>query len=190
MARPPPPKLRADAQRNRARVVDAAVEVFAAQGVAASTEAIAERAGVGIATVFRHFPTKADLLVAVLTRHFAELTEAARAAASADDPGAAFYDVMRHIVEGAASKKALADALGGAAQEIHRSAYVGQFRPAMTALIERAQRAKAVRKDVGTDEVMAIIVAATRAAEHAGSNAALRKRSVAIVFDGLRPTRR
>lgn len=190
MTRPPPPKKRADAERNRARVVEAAVAVFAAEGVAASTETIAKRAEVGIATVFRHFPTKADLLVAVLSHHFDELTASAEAALQARDPGAALYDLLHHIVDGAESKKAIADGLGGLAPELHRRKYLGGFRQAMTALIERAQALGAVRDDIGTEEVMAVIVAASRAAEHAGSNASLRRRTVSVIFDGLRPLHR
>jgi AcrR family transcriptional regulator len=177
---------RSDAVRNRTRVLDAAVAVFADEGVGASTETIAARAGVGIGTVFRHFPTKTALLGAVLAHMFDELKHAATAGLSAADPGSAFFSVLERILEHAATKKAVADALGGAAMDIHRRAFIGGVRDAMSNLLARAQAAKAVRRDIGFDEVMAVIVGASRAADHAGGNARLRQRSVAIILDGLR----
>jgi AcrR family transcriptional regulator len=177
---------RSDALRNRTRVIDAAVGVFSEEGVSASTETIAERAGVGVGTVFRHFPTKTDLLAAVLAHMFEELTRAANTGLASSDPGSAFFGVLTRIIDQAATKKAVSEALGGQANEVHRRAYIGGFREAMSNLLARAQAAKVVRRDVGIEEVMAVIVAAFRAADHAGSDAGLRRRSVAVIFDGLR----
>src|ERR1700733_14696865 len=103
--------LRADARTNRIKVLDAAEEVFGQGGESASTEEVARRAGVGIATVFRHFPTKAALLQAVLARRFERLRAQAEARLDAPDPGAAFFDFFRHLVADAATKIAIGDAL-------------------------------------------------------------------------------
>lgn len=178
---------RSDAIRNRTRVLDAAVEVFAAEGVAASTETIATRAGVGAGTVFRHFPTKGNLLAAVLAHMFEELERVTTAALAAPDPGSAFFAVVERLVESAATKRAVADELGEAAHAIKRGGHLQGFRDAMAKLLARAQESGTVRKDVSRDEIVAVIAAASRAAEHAGKNARLRKRSVSIVLDGLRP---
>src|SRR5689334_6744231 len=89
--------LRADARRNRARVLEAAGAVFAAEGVGAPTEAVAKRAGVGIGTVFRHFPTKEALLAAVLVERMRGLAEHARAAVAEDDAGAALFGFLEHV---------------------------------------------------------------------------------------------
>ena len=178
---------RSDAVRNRQRTLDAAAAVFAEQGVSASTETIAARAGVGVGTVFRHFPTKASLLSAVLAHMFDELIEAAGVALAAQDPGTAFFDLLQHIVEQAGTKRAIADVLGSAAKEMSQRVYLGGLRETIAELLARAQAAGAVRDDVGVDEVVAVIAAALRAAEHAVNNASLQRRVVGVVFDGLRP---
>jgi AcrR family transcriptional regulator len=183
----PTTPTRSDALRNRTRVLDAALAVFAAEGVAASTETIAARAGVGVATVFRHFPTKAELLAAVLDHMFEELERMTTDALAAPDPGSAFFALVTRLVDQAATKRAVAEALGETAHAIKRRGHGDGFRVAMAKLLARAQEAGTVRRDVGRDEIVAVIAAASRAAEHAGSNARLRKRSVAIVLDGLRP---
>ena len=113
-AGPGPRPVRADAQRNRARLLDAAERVFALHGVAASTEEIARQAGVGIGTVFRHFPTKEALLEAVFRRRLQQLATHADALANAPDPGAAFFGFVSHVVELAVTQRAQIDALADA----------------------------------------------------------------------------
>src|SRR5580698_3407832 len=102
---------RVDARANRSRILDVAEEVFGQDGESASTEQVARLAGVGIATVFRHFPTKAALLEAVLVRRFNRLREQAEALLSAADPGQAFFGFFSHLVADAAAKIAIAEAL-------------------------------------------------------------------------------
>src|ERR1700674_2193042 len=97
--------MRADARRNRARVLDAAEAIFADRGTSASTEEIAVRAGVGIGTLFRHFPTKEALLEAILMERVARLGEVARSLATAADPGAALFGLFGRMVEQAVRKK-------------------------------------------------------------------------------------
>src|SRR5438552_8052834 len=92
-------ELRADARRNLERVLDAAAEVFAASGPDASIDEIARLAGVGHGTVFRRFPTKDDLMYAVIERHVAQLRAIAEEALDADDPGEAFFDFARRAAE-------------------------------------------------------------------------------------------
>ncbi|MEU9844544.1 helix-turn-helix domain-containing protein, partial [Actinomadura sp. NPDC048032] len=98
--------LRADALRNRAKVLAAAEEVFAVQGTSASTEEVARKAGVGIGTVFRHFPTKESLLEAVLVALLKRLAAEARDLRAAADPGAAFFGFFTRVVSQAASSGA------------------------------------------------------------------------------------
>ena len=105
--------VRRDAQSNRARILQVAEEVFGRGGEAASTEEVARLAGVGIATVFRHFPTKAALLEAVLLERFGRLKARADALASADDAGEAFFAYFRHMVEDSATKITIGEALIG-----------------------------------------------------------------------------
>jgi AcrR family transcriptional regulator len=187
-AGPGPRPVRADAQRNRARLLDAAERVFALHGVAASTEEIARQAGVGIGTVFRHFPTKEALLEAVFRRRLQQLATHADALANAPDPGAAFFGFVSHVVELAVTQRAQIDALADAGVDLQTATSDAkqQLQRALGALLSRAQTAGAVRADVGIGDVLAILVGASRAAEFAGSDAALRMRSLGVILDGLR----
>lgn len=181
---------RVDAQANRARILDVAEEVFGRGGEAASTEEVARLAGVGIATVFRHFPTKAALLEAVLVGRFDRLRERAEALLDAADPGSAFFAFFDHLVTDAATKIAIGEALldaGGSDGDAHRAS--ARLRQAVGALLQRAQRAGAVRADVELPEVYALLVGASRAAAHAHLDAEVKERMLAIVFDGLTPRR-
>jgi AcrR family transcriptional regulator len=179
--------LRADARRNRARVLEAAEEVFAAEGVGAPTEAVARRAGVGIGTVFRHFPTKEALLEAVLVERLRALVEHARAAADDADAGGALFGFLEHVVAQSASKNAYADALAGAGVDV--SSVFGEVRDelfaAVDSLVLRARAAGALRPDVGPVEVIAVVVGASHAARWAPEPA--RPLTVGVVLDGLRP---
>ena len=184
--------MRADARRNRASILQAAEAVFAAAGPTASTEEVARQAGVAIGTVFRHFPTKGALLEAVVVERLRRLLREARALASADDPGAAFFSFFAEWAELMATKHAIADALAGAGVEVEamRSEHaplVRELHLAVGALLDRAQRAGTVRGDVSVPELIAVLVGTSRAAEHAGADAGLKARALTIVFDGLRP---
>src|SRR5438270_12367674 len=92
-------ELRSDARRNLERVLDAATEAFAASGPDVSIDEIARAAGVGHGTVFRRFPTKDDLMYAVIERHVAQMCSMAEEALSSADPGAAFFDFIRRVAE-------------------------------------------------------------------------------------------
>ena len=183
---------RADAVRNRMKVLAAAEAVFAERGTSASTEEIARRAGVGIGTVFRHFPTKESLLEAVLDGLLRRLAGAAEALAAGDDPGAGFFAFFAQVVAEAATKNAVSQALAEAGVDprtVTREAGRA-LRGALGRLLAGAQRAGAVRADVGVPEVMTLLAATSRAAEYTGADRDLRSRTVAIVFDGLRPAAR
>ncbi|MFA1544143.1 TetR/AcrR family transcriptional regulator [Actinomadura monticuli] len=177
--------LRADALRNRAKVLAAAEEVFAVQGTSASTEEVARKAGVGIGTVFRHFPTKESLLEAVLVALLERLAGEAEELRSAADPGEAFFGFFSRVVSRAATKQAVTEALAEAG--VDARAATGRagpgLRAALGALLERAQEAGAVRADVGAAEVMALLAGMSYAAGRAGA----REDVLRIAFDGLRP---
>jgi AcrR family transcriptional regulator len=180
---------RVDGQVNRGRILDVAEEVFGAGGESASTEEVARQAGVGIATVFRHFPTKAALLQAVLVQRFDRLRGQADALLDTADPGTAFFDLFRHLVADAATKIAIGEALfdAGGDRDGDAARASGGLRRAVGALLERAQRAGAVRDDVELPEVYALLVATSQAAAHAHLDDEVKVRMLAIVFDGLAP---
>jgi len=185
---------RADARDNRARILAAADEVFGAGGAAASTEDVAKLAGVGIATVFRHFPTKVDLLTAVLTDRLERLATQARDlldADDADDAGAAFFGFFTDVVETATTKVTIAEALvdAGAAPEDGPEpvARAGRdLRRAFADLLARAQAAGAVRADVESPEVYALMVGTSRAVVHTHLPPSVKDRLLALAFDALR----
>ena len=180
---------RADARANRVRILDVAEEVFGKGGESASTEEVARLAGVGIATVFRHFPTKAALLEAVLARRFDRLREQAEALLNAADPGQAFLGFFRYLVADAPAKIGIAEALleagGDGGGEAARAS--AGLRQAFGALLQRAQHAGVIRDDVELQEVYALLTGVSRAAadEHPGEQ--VRARMLTIVFDGLAP---
>jgi AcrR family transcriptional regulator len=180
------PPLRADARRNRARLLAAAEEVLTAKGPAASTDEIAKAAGVGIGTLFRHFPTKEALIEGVLAARMRRMTEeAARLAATGD--GLEVF--LRHAVDQAEVKNALAGLLTSAGVDI--AATVDGVRDdliaALGALLSNAQKAGAARPDLRAPELIGLLAGASRAVEFAGADPAARERILAVILDGLRP---
>ncbi|MET8542342.1 helix-turn-helix domain-containing protein [Kitasatospora sp. NPDC004799] len=180
--------LRADARRNRARLLEVAEAVFAERGTGASTEEIAREAKVGIATVFRHFPTKEALLEAVLVRRLEKLAEEGRRLAAEAGPGDALFAFFDLVLDQSPVKNAFAAALADAGVDTRAATSdAGRaVREALTALLEDAQRAGAVRRDLEVPELTAILVGTCRMLEHLDGHpeAALRARTV--VRDGLR----
>jgi AcrR family transcriptional regulator len=168
---------RADAVRNRARILDAAARVFAAGGAGASTEEVAAAAGVAVGTVFRHFPTKTDLLVAIMK----DALEQFRARAAA--PGATLFDVFADLVREAGDKRSVIELLPSVGLEDT----LAGLRDDLAALLTRAQADGSVRPEIRIDEVMALLLAACEGAMRAGWDADLRDRTLRIVFTGLRP---
>ena len=134
--------LRADAQRNRARVLEAAESVFAAEGINVPVDVIAEKAGVGIGTLYRHFPTKEKLFEAILIGRIGDITTEARARVDADDPGAAFFGFLEDLVEETSSKRDLIQALLGAGVEVEEAVAETKrgSRPRSASLLHVAQR--------------------------------------------------
>jgi AcrR family transcriptional regulator len=177
--------LRADARRNRERVLAAAREAFAESGFGVPLDVIAARAGVGPGTVYRHFPTKEALFEAVTVARVRELVALARSGADAPDPGSAFDAFLARIADEAVAKRDLPDALGGvgeAAVAVARTELHG----ALDALLARARAAGAVRDGIGATELIALLKGLLEAVR-ASADPALPARMLAVVRDGLRP---
>jgi AcrR family transcriptional regulator len=175
---------RADAQRNRARILEAAELVFAAEGIEVPVDVIAEKAGVGVGTLYRHFPTKETLCEAILLERLIELTADARQLADAVDPGVAFYSFLDHMVEEGAAKRDLVAAVIGA--DIHfeeAAADVKEgLREAVGVLLRRAQDAGVVRRDVTGETVVNLVFGTCQAVYHGAPAADL----LGVICDGLR----
>jgi len=178
---------RADAQRNRARILEAAEVVFAAEGIEVPVDVIAEKAGVGVGTLYRHFPTKEKLCEAILLDRLSALTVDAQALADAGDPAAAFFGFLEHIVEESAAKRDLLVAVMGAGLEFDLAAAEVKdgLRDAVGVLLQRAQSVGAVRPDVTAAMVVSLVGATCQASTHNGAAPACDL--LGIVCDGLRP---
>jgi AcrR family transcriptional regulator len=145
---------------------------------------IAARAGVGAGTVYRHFPAKEALFEAVVTARVEDLVADARARASDDDPGGAFFGFLARIAEEATAKRDLPDAIAipGPLQDA--------LNAALDVLLHRAQEAGAVRADVGTQDLIVLfkgMVASLQDASGGPLDPALRDRVFAVLADGMRP---
>jgi AcrR family transcriptional regulator len=176
--------LRADAQRNLERVLEAAAVAFAERGAEVSVDEIARRAGVGHATVFRRFPTKDSLIAAVVCKRVEALVEHAAAALERPDAGEAFRDFVWHAGETFAADRALWDGLGCVEPDVAESK--AELNALVQQLIARAQEAGAVRVDVGAEDVSLLVGSAIQATRQAVDPEAWR-RYLAVVLDGLRP---
>ncbi len=178
---------RADALRNRARILEAAEVVFAAEGIEVPVDVIAEKAGVGVGTLYRHFPTKEKLCEAILLDRLSALTVDAQSLADAEDPAAAFFGFLAHIVEEGAAKRDLMAAVMGAGVEFDLAAAEVKdgLRDAVGVLLQRAQSVGAVRPDVTAATVVSLVGATCQAAAHTDLTPACDL--LGIVCDGLRP---
>lgn len=178
--------MRSDAQQNRERILAAAEDVFGERGPSGSTEEVARRAGVGIATVFRHYPTKEALIEAALVRHFAELTERTRRLSGSDDPVGAFRTLVRAMIETGAIKLTLASLLdqrgGLPARAIAAS---DDLRDAVAGLLRDAQDAGSVDSAVTVDELYLIIRGLAQASATAPVPRATLRRAADIVLAGM-----
>src|SRR5271154_6821044 len=122
MAQPAKP-LRADAARNRARVLETAYETFAADGLSVPVDEIARRAGVGAGTVYRHFPTKDALFRAVIADRMSRITDEGHALLESEQPGQALFTFLRSMVlQWGAADRGLVEALAGAGIDVNSAA--------------------------------------------------------------------
>jgi AcrR family transcriptional regulator len=179
--------LRADAQRNRASLLAAATAEFAEHGLDASVADIARRAGVGKGTVFRHFPTKDDLLAAVVLDRIDELTAVAGHLAGAGDAGAALIEFLA-AAAGKQQQLDLSFLRESGALNGRLGAARGHLFAAITGLVDRAQRAGAVRADVTGMDVILLMCAPNHVVNFVPEpSPELWRRYLAIIVDGLRP---
>lgn len=194
--RPPEPAphpgdrgLRADARRNRERVLRTARQLFAAEGLGVSLDEIARRAGVGPGTVHRHFPTKEALYLAVATDMLRQLVAEADALAATGDAAALFTLLSRMMATGAANV-AVKSALAAAEFDLRSAApdVATDLTRRVAGLLDRAHATGLARPDADVDEVMALVAGAFAAIRHAGAeNDSERSAHIArIILDGLR----
>ena len=184
MAQPARP-LRADAARNRARVLEVAYETFAADGLGVPIDEIARRAGVGAGTVYRHFPTKEDLFRAVVQDRIQRIVDEGRELVAADDPAALFTFLRSVVLQWGATDRGLADALAGIGIDIEAAMpdVEDDFLQMLADLLSVGQQAGSVRRDVGVRDVKAIL---NGCLAMQATNPAEAGRLTEVVLDGLR----
>lgn len=181
------PAARADARRNRALVLTAAQRAFADHGTSVSLAEIARRAGVGAGTVYRHFPTKTDLLEAVMQQRIERMTARAAACLAAPDVGEAFFAFCAEIVLTSPRSRAVCDLItadDGWPRTLMRGAG-DRFHQALHALLTEAQRCGAARSDITVADVSAMFTGCVAIQRISGSDQELVK-AARIALDALR----
>jgi len=182
--------MRKDARANRERILAAAEAVFGASGELGSTEDVAARAGVGIATVFRHFPTKEALIEATLIRQFDRLNEQASRLAGGPDPGRAVRQLIVTLIETSSTKLTLISLVGEngqfppAVQEA-----TSQVQATISGILARAKDEGAVAGDVTVDELFLLVRGFAQAAAAMPAASVTRERAIEIICRGLAPPR-
>ncbi len=180
-------KPRADAIRNRERVLEAAKAVFSAGGPDASLEAVARRAGVGIGTLYRHFPTREALFEAVYRREVQQLSELAESLKSEPDPVDALRRWLRSNVEFVATKKGMSAALALAVQSSSELTAFSfeRLTKAVGALLDRAVAAGEIRSDISPEDILRALVGMCYLHDQPGWQKSV-VRLLDVFVDGLR----
>jgi AcrR family transcriptional regulator len=180
--------LRKDAERNRQRILAAAGELFAEVGLAATLDAVAERAGVGVGTVYRRFPDKEALINALFEERIDRVVAIAEECSTMDDPWGALSCFFERAITLHGEDRALKEIVFSTAHGHHRvSSARDRIAPLVGAIDERAHAAGALRADFAVTDTPIIQLAITAVIEYAGDvEPDLWKRYLAVMLDGLR----
>ncbi len=173
---------RADAARNRQRLLAAAVEVFGERGLDAGVGDIAVRAGVGRGTLFRHFPTKQDLIAAVVVAKMQAAIADGRGLLRSDEDGTAVFAFLGEIVHRQRRERELLEAVSDAfLSHPEIKAVHGELLALLDQLLDRGKRAGTVRPEVGSIDVMLLIKGVCSAASELEGSPELLERHLALV---------
>jgi AcrR family transcriptional regulator len=178
--------LRADARRNRRAVIAAAKKLFADQGLDAQMPDVASTAKVGVGTVYRHFPTKDDLIAALAAERFERLAEMAAESLEAEDPWQGLCDFIRYSAQIQADDRGLCDVMGSRPEVMGASAEAVGLDKLCDQLVKRAQRSGDLRKDLDWEDIPMIACGLGGITKAHGPGAGRWPRLVEIVLDGLR----
>jgi len=182
----PQRRLRADAQRNIGSLLAAAKAVFGTSGVDAPAKEIADLAGVGVGTLYRHFPQRSDLVTAVLQHEIDACADAAPALAAAHEPGAALANWLHRYTEFLATKRGLATALhsGDPAFDALPGYFYQRLEPVLGSLLDAAAATGEIRADISArDLLLAVALLCTPVSDE---GIAYSQRMVTLLIDGLR----
>jgi AcrR family transcriptional regulator len=181
--------LRSDARRNKILVLATAQKVFAEQGLSAPMDEIARQAGVGVGTLYRHFPTKEALFEAIVLLRMEEMAEEAKSLSSSADPGKAFFDYFSRMIRDAQGKKDFVDALSSLGIDLKSKSTntTGDLWKAIEQLLVNAQNCGAVRGDIGIQEIRSLLTGLVRSFDfHAPGENDVIENLILVVSDGLR----
>jgi AcrR family transcriptional regulator len=179
--------LRADARRNRDAVIAAAKKLFADQGLDAQMPDVAKAAKVGVGTVYRHFPTKDDLIAALAAERFERLAEKAQEGIDAEDPWEGLCDFIRFSAQIQADDRGLCEVMGSRPEVMNDSALAVGLDALCDKLVERAQRSGDLREDLKWEDIPMIACGVGRMTQvDMGPGTGRWPRLVEIVIDGLR----
>jgi AcrR family transcriptional regulator len=178
--------MRADAQRNIDKLLQTALTVFATAGVDAPMREIADRAGVGVGTIYRHFPQRSDLIAAVFRREIDACADAARMLSAEHAPFDALVKWMHRVVDFVATKRGLAGALhsGDPAYEALPAYLDDRLRPTLQGLLDAAAAAGDLRAGIKPHELLRAVASLCAPARDVGPDHA--RRMVGLLLDGLR----
>lgn len=181
-----PRRLRADAQRNIGSLLEAAKTAFGTSGVDAPSKEIADLAGVGVGTLYRHFPQRSDLVKAVFQREVDACADAAPALSTANGPGTALAKWLQRYTEFVATKRGLAAALhsGDPAFDALPGYFMRRLEPTLGSLLEAAIASGEIRADIGAKDLLYAV--ANLCLPVADEGVAYSQRMVALLVDGLR----
>ena len=182
-----PRPMRADAARNHEKILLAAEEIFALDGAMVPIDIVAERAGVGIGTLYRHFPTKEALYEAIVMTRLTSLIETADECIKNPDAKDGLCSFLREFANQASEKHDLFDALSQAGIDIKArfSDSVEELMARFDALRQRAVEVGAVRDDVGTRDILNLVMGSCHAAGQSGVDATSHQRLVDIILAGI-----
>jgi AcrR family transcriptional regulator len=179
--------LRADARRNREAVIAAAKKLFADQGLDAQVPDVAKAAKVGVGTVYRHFPTKDDLIAALAAERFERLAEKAREGIEAEDAWQGLCDFIRFSAQIQADDRGLCEVMGSRPEVMDASAFAVGLDQLCDKLVKRAQRSGELRRDLHWEDIPMIACGLGRITQATAGPAIGRwPRLVEIILDGLR----
>ncbi|WP_436758576.1 TetR/AcrR family transcriptional regulator [Streptosporangium sp. V21-05] len=182
--------LRADAARNRERVLRVAREQLAAGDDSLMLNTIARLAGVGVGTVYRHFPNRHALLEALLAERFQQLVREAQAAAADEDPLAGLHRLLRFTLGRALDDAGFAAVLGSASDaDARTSAMKAELDRAVAELLDRARRAGAIRHGIEADDVRRLLCGIEHAVRSGDNDAGYAEIYLDVLLEGLRPPR-
>jgi AcrR family transcriptional regulator len=186
---PSAPPLRADAERNRQRLLAAAKELFATRGLDVTLDDVARHAGVGTGTAYRRFPNKDALIDALMVDRIGELAQIARDSLEEPDPWRALTGYFERALALQAADRGLKDVLFSSGRGRERSVQARQqIAPVVTKLVRRAVQAGSVRSDLAVSDVPLINFMLNTLVDFGRDiEPDLYKRYLAIVLDGLRP---